>query len=151
MWNWFKNLGLLGKVLVIGGILALVLFIASFVGGWSSGIKGWFYDKAYEERMAKVDALDAENKELRAKNLELDKRIVEAETKTQVLLETDKNLEAKAKAEVAKLDEALAAQDAEETRTAEDIDAYTRCIRVKQKMIDLGSKTARSIDCEKGK
>jgi hypothetical protein len=151
MWNWFKNLSVLGKTITIAVILIVVLFILSFVGGWTSNVKSWWNDKQYEETMKKDAEYQKIIDDLKAKNLELDKKIVETEAKNQILLETDKNLEAKANAETEKLAEALAAQDAEEARTAESIDNRTRCERVKAKMIALGSKTAKEINCEQVK
>jgi regulatory protein YycI of two-component signal transduction system YycFG len=150
MWNWFKNLGLLGKGLVIAGILVVVLFILSFVGGWSSGIKGWFYDKAYEERMAKVDTLEKENAELRAKNIEIDKKLVDSEARGAILEANDKAFTEKQKQELAKLDQLLKEQDAVEAQTAQPTDAYTRCVRTKEKMLALTPPiaAAKDINCE---
>jgi predicted negative regulator of RcsB-dependent stress response len=151
MINWFKNSSIAVKLIVVGVVIVALLFILSFVGGWSSGVKSWWNDRQYEKTMEKDAEYQKTINDLKAKNVELDKKLVEAVAKNEILVQTDKNLEAKAKAEQAKLDEALSAQDAEEARTEESIDNRTRCERVKAKMIALGSKTAGEINCEQVK
>lgn len=148
---WFKSLSLTWKLILIAGILILAVFIYDRFTGGLSDLKGWIFDKAFAERMAKIDELTKANDTLRAQNVEYQKQIVADEAKFAVLGEQDKALDAKQQAELAKVDEALKQQDQEEAITAQPIDDYTRCQRTKDKMIALGIKSAGGVNCEKYK
>jgi hypothetical protein len=147
MKSWWNGLSTLWKIVLVVAVIIAAIFIWDRISEAYSDYKGDQYEKRYEERMAKVDAIEKENVALRERNAQIDKELVELRAKDQILETNEKALGEKAKQELAKLDEALAAQDAEEARTAQPTDSFTRCERVKQKMIDLGSKTAKEITC----
>lgn len=148
MKNWWNSLSTFWKVVLVAFVLIVAIFIWDRITGGISDFKGWMNDRAYKERMEKDAEYEKQIAELKAKNIELDKKIIESEAKAAILEQNDKELSEKAKQELAKLDQALAAQDAEEARTAEPTDAYTRCVRTKQKMLELGIASAKEINCE---
>ncbi len=148
MKNFWTKLSIFWKLVIVVVFLVLIIFTWDKLTGGISSLKGWMNDKAYEERMEKDADYEKQIAEIKTKNIELDKKLIESEAKAGILEQNDKALTEQTKQELAKLDQALAAQDAEEARTAEPVDAYTRCIRTKQKMLDLKIASAQEINCE---
>lgn len=148
---WFKSLSTIWKIILIAAIFVLAIFIYDRFTGGISDLKGWIFDRQTAANMAKVDELTKANDVLRAQNVELEKKIVADEAKFAVLGQQDKELTTKQQAELAKTDQALQQQAQEEAITEQPIDNYTRCERTKQKMLDLGIKSARSMNCEQYK
>jgi biopolymer transport protein ExbB/TolQ len=147
MITWFKSLSTVWKIVVLAGVLvAAVLVYDAFTGGLSD-VKSWWNNKQYEQTMAQVQKLEDENKLLRAEKAEYEKQAADRAAKDAVYENIEKNLDARGKAEIQKLDEALAEQDKIEAITGQPTDAFTRCERTKAKMIALGSKTAPEINC----
>jgi hypothetical protein len=109
------------------------------------------FDKQYTERMAEVDKLTKENDVLKAQKAELEKQAIESKAKEAIFTEREKALDAQTKAQLDKLDEALAQQDKEDAETAQPIDNYTRCERTKQKMLSLNIPSAKEINCDEYK
>jgi hypothetical protein len=147
MKNWWNSLSTIWKILLIVGVLIVGIFIYDKITGGISGIESWWDNKAYQERMQKVEELSAENVKLREEKKELERLAVESKAKEAVFAEMEKNLNAKQKAELDKLNDALAEQDKEEAITAEPTDSKTRCERTKQKMLDRDIKSAKEINC----
>lgn len=147
LWTKFTSLSIIWKIVIIVAIfVGVVLVYDAATGGWSD-FKGWMFDREYAARMEKIDQLTKENDALRAEKKEYEKQAVEAKAKEAVFDARQKDLDAKTKAELKKLDDALAAQDAVEATTEQSTDAYDRCVRTKQKMIELGIKSAGEMNC----
>lgn len=151
MKNWWNQLGTIWKVVIIAALLIIGVIIYDRVSEAWSDYKGGQYEERYQQREAENKKLEEENIKLRERNAQIDKQLTDLELKNQVLESSKINLDKKQQEEITKLDEALAAQDAEEARTAQPTDARTRCERTKQKMIELGSKTAMEINCNENR
>jgi hypothetical protein len=147
-WGWFTGLGLFAKIALIAGIIIAAVFIWDFLTGGLSDVKGYINDKVYEQRMKKDADWQKEVDQLRLEKQELVKQAVEAKAKEAFFEEREKELSAKSQQELQKLEEALKAQDAVEAETAQETDAYTRCERTKQKMLQENIKSAQEINCE---
>lgn len=148
MKQWWTGLTTTWKIVVVVAFLIIAVFIWDRFTGGISDIKRYLNERAYQERMAKDKEYEDRIKELEAKNAELDKKLVESEMRASILEENDKALSQKTEEELAKLEAALKEQEAVEANTALPTDGYTRCNRLKQKMIELGSETAKEINCE---
>lgn len=150
MKKFWNSLGLWGKIALIAGtVILLVLLYDLFTGGLSD-IRGKIFDRHYAERMQQVDKLEKENDELRRQKAELEKKAIELAAKDAIYESKDKELDSKVKQEVNRLDDALAQLEKEEAVTEQPTDAYTRCVRVKQKMLAMTPPvtSASSINCE---
>ena len=151
MWNWFKNLSTIWKIVLIAGIFVIALFIYDLTTGGISDLKGWMFDRRSAERTAENEKLTKENDALRAENVELEKKIVADEAKYTILVGQDKELTAKQQEALAKTDQALQQQAQEEAITAQEIDNHTRCVRTKEKMVALGIPHAKEMNCDEVK
>lgn len=147
MINWFKNLSATWKVVVLAAtLLAMVFIYDSFTGGLSL-VRGWAFDKQSAVREKQVNDLLKEREALIAEKKEYVRQAVEAKAKEAFFEERGKALDAKSKAELDKLNQALEQQAKEEEITSLPTDAFTRCERTKAKMIALNIKSAQEINC----
>lgn len=143
----WKSLGTIWKVVIIAGFIVLAVIVYDLTLSGTSSIKSWMNDRAYAERMEQVEKLTKEIEVLRAEKKEYERQAMEAEAKEAIFKEREKNLDAKTKAELQKLEEALAQQDKEDAVTAQETDSFTRCERMKAKMVSLNIKSAGEINC----
>jgi len=146
--QWLKNLNTFWKIVLGIAVLVLMLGIYDLFTGQIRDFKNWVFDRNMAKIEKQNEELFAENERLRveakiaAENAE--KLELEIKAKDTIL----ENLNAKSKAELDKLEKALEQQDKIEAETNQPTDPYTRCLRVKEKMIALGSAAAKDIVCE---
>lgn len=151
MLEFLKNLSLPVKIAAAIVILLLGIWIFDLSTG---KVREWKNDW-FDSKQAQVEK---QNEELLAENIRL-RTEAEAAVKNAEKLQLEvtakdvalEELNARSKAELDKLDKALKHQDKVEAETAQPTDAYTRCVRFKQKALELGSTTAKEIDCESKK
>lgn len=146
--EWFKSLSNIWKVVVIVAALLVAIFLFDKANEYYRDAKDWMFDRGQAKIEKQNEEILAENAKLRAEAEADAKAAVEREAKLAVLDKDEKALDAREKKELEIMDKALEAQDAEEARTAEPTDAYTRCVRAKEKAIALGSKFAHKMACE---
>lgn len=130
---------------VAAGLILLALL--DFFGYVNAGIKSWFFELAYQERMAKIAELEKQNEQLRKDMIAFEQKALELKAKDAILEERQKLVDAKTKEELAKVEQALAEQKKEEELTDIPTDSLTRCERLKTKLIALKIKSAGEINC----
>lgn len=135
------------KVLLGAALVFAVITVLDFTGYVQAGIKSWVFEFAYKERMKKIEELQKENDKLRKEMVELEKLALEIRAKDAVLEYRQRQLDAKTKEELERLDMALEDQAREEAITQLPVDNRTRCERLKAKMLALKIKAAEEIDC----
>lgn len=146
-----KGASLPVKLLIGAAVLVALLYTYDVFTGQISDLKSYLWNSRSAVRTEKEIQLEQENAVLRAEKEKAEKMALEEKAKRVIYEEKDKNLENKAKVELTKLEKALEEQSQEEAITAEVKDNYTRCLSLKDKMIKLGSITARSINCDEYK
>lgn len=148
MFEKFKALSLVYKVVIIAVLFLLVLWVFDLTTGYVRQAKNYIFDS----RQAKIEQ---QNKELESKNEELRKQIQEYLVEIEKLKikedATQKQIDAiggKLKDNYEKTQQALEEVEKESAETQIPTDAKTRCLRLKEKLISLKIKGAEEMNCE---
>ena len=148
LWAKFWALSTPVKLIIGVVILVLGLWIFDAFTGKVRDFKNWAFDRRQAQIEQQNQQLLDENAKLRAEQKVLVDQAIAAKAKEAIFTEKEKALDAKAKDELAKTDAALKEQDRVEQETATPTDAYTQCIRTKEKLLALKLPSATKINCE---
>lgn len=148
--EWFKNLSTVWKVVLIGVVLIVAVWVFDLTTGYVRDIKNWAFDNRQARIEKQNEELTAENIKLRAERDEAARQALATKAKDAVLDEREKNLDARTKQQLENTEKALEAQAKEEAETEVPIDDYTRCMRVKEKMLAFNPPipAAKNFTCE---
>lgn len=148
MWEKFKKLPTLWKVVIIGVILAVALFIVDATTGSIRDIKNWAFDRNQAKVEEQNKALEEANAKLREENakfmVEIEKLKVKEEATDALIDKVGGKLEENKE----KTEQALAEVEKEIAETNIPVDAKVRCERLKVKLLAENVPGARDIDCE---
>lgn len=149
--QFWKNLSWLWRIVIIVGVLVLSMWILDATTGYVSNFRSWMFD----QKQAKIEEA---NKKLEDENVLLRKERDDWKTKALALDVQIAAIEAsqgKKGTEITneqdRIKKVLEEFKKEEEQTAEPTDAYTRCVRLKDKLLVLHIPSAKEINCEEYK
>lgn len=148
MLNKFWGLSTPIKLLIGVGILILLLFVFDATTGWISNARSWLFNKEQAAQTVQIEKQLQEIEVLRKEKKEVERKALELEAKNAIYETREKDLTTKQKEEKVKIDKLLEEQAAEEQITAQETDAYTRCVRFKEKALAQNLPSAKLINCE---
>lgn len=148
MMQMFSALKLGWKIFIIAIILGIGIFFLDKFTGVISNYRSARFDAQEKATMEKVTKLEKEAEVLRAQKNEFEKRAVEAEAKNAIFENRDKELSAQDLQLQLKTNQVLEEVRREEAITSIPTDAYTRCVRTRQKLLERGIKSAEGINCD---
>lgn len=144
----WKKYPLWKKAATIAALVLAVVIFLDFTGYVNSGIKSWVFEKAYKERMAKIAELEKDNTLLRTQLSEYEAKVLELKAKDALFEAREKALDAATKKDLDRLEKAIAEQLKAEQETAKPVSNKLRCLRLRDKLIDLKIKGAGDINCD---
>lgn len=151
MIEWFKGLSKLWKAVVLVGILIVGVLILDSFNGYLSSAKNWVFDRNIAKIEQKNKALEEENSKLRQDILIYKTKAEEADIKAKALDAQIDKVGGQILVVRENTEKALEEVKKEEEITDQTIDAYSRCVRTKEKLVALKIKSAGEIDCNEFK